>query len=121
MIQISKLKNGMRLITDSDAGAQTVSIGVWVGVGARYETAENNGISHVLEHMAFKGTKTRSAAQISSAIEDVGGIMNAYTGRDVTAYYVKVLKEDVALGIDLIADILQHSVMDAPNWPKNKA
>ena len=120
MIQISKLKNGMRLITDSDAGAQTVSIGVWVGVGARYETAENNGISHVLEHMAFKGTKTRSAAQISSAIEDVGGIMNAYTGRDVTAYYVKVLKEDVALGIDLIADILQHSVMDAAELAKEQ-
>ena len=111
MIRISKLKNGMRLITDSDEKAQTVSIGVWVGVGARFETAENNGISHVLEHMAFKGTKTRSAYDISSAIENVGGIMNAYTGRDVTAYYVKVLKEDVALGIDLIADILQHSVM----------
>ena len=76
MIRISKLKNGMRLITDSDEKAQTVSIGVWVGVGARFETAENNGISHVLEHMAFKGTKTRSAYDISSAIENVGGIMN---------------------------------------------
>lgn len=120
MLRISKLKNGMRVITDSDTQAQTVSIGVWVGVGARFETAENNGISHVLEHMAFKGTKTRNACAISSAIEDVGGLMNAYTGRDVTAYYVKVLKEDVALGIDLIADILQHSVMSPDELAKEQ-
>lgn len=68
----------------------------------------------------LRGQRRGAAAQISSAIEDVGGIMNAYTGRDVTAYYVKVLKEDVALGIDLIADILQHSVMDAAELAKEQ-
>ncbi len=121
MIQITQLQNGMRVITDSDQKVQTVSLGVWVGVGARYETAENNGISHVLEHMAFKGTTTRNACQISSEIEDVGGLVNAYTGYDVTAYYVKMLKQDIALGLDIIADILQHSVMDAGELAKEQS
>ncbi len=112
MIKTHVLSNGIRLITDTNSLCESISFGVWVGVGARFETPEINGISHVLEHMAFKGTTTRSAFDISREIEDVGGIMNAYTGRDVTAYYVKVLKGDVRLGMDIIADILQHSVMN---------
>ncbi len=113
MITTSVLQNGIRLITDTNPLSESVSFGVWVGVGARFETPDINGISHVLEHMAFKGTTSRSAFDISREIEDVGGVMNAYTGRDVTAYYVKVLKKDLRLGIDIIADILQRSVMDA--------
>lgn len=113
MIQIKSLSNGIRVVVDPNGQAESVSLGVWVGVGARFETPDINGISHVLEHMAFKGTLKRSAFDISREIEDVGGIMNAYTGKDMTAYYVKVLKKDWRLGLDIIADILQHSQMDA--------
>lgn len=113
MIQVKTLSNGIRVITDANPLSESVSLGVWVGVGARFETPEINGISHVLEHMAFKGTEKRTAFDISREIEDVGGVMNAYTGKDMTAYYVKVLKKDWRLGLDIIADILQHSRMDA--------
>jgi predicted Zn-dependent peptidase len=112
MIQVHHLTNGIRVITDPNPSTESVSLGVWVAVGARFETPDINGISHVLEHMAFKGTKTRTAFDISREIEDVGGIVNAYTGKDMTAYYVKVLKKDWKLGLNIIADILQNSVMD---------
>ena len=111
MLQIHSLSNGIRVITDPNPQAESVSLGVWVAVGERFESPADNGISHVLEHMAFKGTKARSAFDISREIEDVGGIVNAYTGRDMTAYYVKVLKKDWQLGLNIIADILQNSVM----------
>lgn len=120
MIKTTTLSNGMRVVTDSSKTAETISLGVWVSVGARYETPDIGGISHVLEHMAFKGTATRSAFQIAEEIEAVGGIMNAYTGKDMTAYYVKVLKEDLALGLDIIADILQNSKMDKDELAKEQ-
>ena len=120
MLRQSTLSNGIRVITDSSDTAESVSLGIWVSVGARYETAENNGISHCLEHMAFKGTTTRSAFQISKEIEDVGGIINAYTGKNVTAYYLRVLKEHQALGLDIITDIVQNSVMDKNELAKEK-
>lgn len=120
MIKTTTLSNGMRVVTDSSKKAETISLGVWVSVGARYETPDIGGISHVLEHMAFKGTATRSAFQIAEEIEAVGGIMNAYTGKDMTAYYVKVLKEDLALGLDIIADILQNSKMDKDELAKEQ-
>lgn len=120
MIQTTRLSNGIRVITDVNPTAETVSLGCWVGVGARYETPDMNGISHVLEHMAFKGTQHRSAFQISREIEDVGGIINAYTGKDVTAYYVKVLKDDMRLGLDIIADIVQYATMDQAELEKEK-
>lgn len=120
MIKQATLKNGMRVITDTVKSAETVSLGVWVSVGARFETPQIGGISHVLEHMAFKGTTTRSAYQIAEEIEDVGGIMNAYTGKDMTAYYVKVLKADMKLGLNIIADILQNSKMDAVELAKEQ-
>lgn len=112
MLHIRRLKNGIRVVIDTNSSAESISLGVWVAVGARFETPDINGISHVLEHMAFKGTTTRSAFDISREIEDVGGIVNAYTGKDMTAYYVKVLKKDWRLGLDIISDILQNSVMD---------
>ncbi len=120
MIQTATLSNGIRIVTDSSDMADSVSLGVWVSVGARYETAEINGISHCLEHMAFKGTNTRSSFDISKEIEDVGGIINAYTGKDMTAYYVRVLKENRALGLDIITDIVQHSIMDKDELEKEK-
>jgi predicted Zn-dependent peptidase len=111
-VRVSRLSNGMRIVTDRMDTVETVSIGVWVGVGTRHEPAEINGVAHMLEHMAFKGTARRSALQIAREIEDVGGHVNAYTSREQTAYYAKVLADDVALAVDILADILQHSTFD---------
>ena len=88
---------------------ETVSFGAYVAAGTRNETEAENGVSHFLEHMAFKGTERRTAAAIAEEIENVGGHINAYTAREQTAYYVKLLKEDLALGADIIGDILTHS------------
>ncbi len=112
-IEVTELKNGLRVVSDAMDTVETVSLGAWVAVGTRDEAAPINGISHLLEHMAFKGTERRNALQIAEEIEAVGGHLNAYTAREHTAYYAKILKEDLELAVDVIADILQHSVMDA--------
>ena len=111
-VTLTTLPNGFRIVTEPMPGLQSAAIGVWVLAGARHERAEQNGIAHFLEHMAFKGTKRRSALQIAEAIEDVGGYINAYTSREVTAYYVRVLEKDVPLALDVVADILRASVFD---------
>lgn len=111
-VTVSTLPNGLRVATDTMPHVETVSVGVWVDAGTRDETSEINGVSHLLEHMAFKGTERRSARAIAEEIEAVGGHLNAYTGRESTAYYAKVLKEDLGLAVDILADILQHSRFD---------
>ncbi len=120
-VRITTLDNGMRVITDTMTSVETVSVGIWVEVGTRHEKAEVNGISHFLEHMAFKGTKRRSAQCIAEEIEAVGGHLNAYTSREHTAYYAKVLKEDLELAIDIIGDILQHSALDPEELARERA
>ena len=110
--RVTTLDNGLRVVTEDMPWVETVSLGVWVDVGTRNEPAEINGVAHLLEHMAFKGTERRSARAIAEEIENVGGHLNAYTSREQTAFYAKVLKEDVPLGVDLLADILQHSTFD---------
>ena len=111
-LQHHRLSNGFRIVTEHMPGLASASIGIWVNAGGRHETPQQNGIAHFLEHMAFKGTARRSSLQIAEAIEDVGGYINAYTSREVTAYYVRVLENDVALGLDVIADILRNPVLD---------
>lgn len=111
-IRQTTLPNGLRVVTDTMATVETVSLGAWVDVGTRHEPEELNGISHLLEHMAFKGTERRSPQDIAEEIENVGGHLNAYTSREQTAYYAKVLKDDAALAFDIIADILQHPRFD---------
>ncbi|MFT3687678.1 M16 family metallopeptidase [Paenirhodobacter sp.] len=112
MIRITTLPNGLRIITETMPSLASVSVGVWVMAGGRHERPEQNGIAHFLEHMAFKGTKTRSALQIAEAIEDVGGYINAYTSREMTAYYARVLKDDVPLALDVVSDIVLNPVFD---------
>ncbi|MEM1075910.1 MAG: pitrilysin family protein [Pseudomonadota bacterium] len=107
-----RLPNGFRIVTEHMPGLASASIGVWVTAGARHELPTQNGIAHFLEHMAFKGTKRRSALQIAEAIEDVGGYINAYTSREVTAYYARVLQNDVPLALDVIADILLNPTLE---------
>lgn len=111
-LRFDTLPNGFRIVTEHMPGLMSASIGIWVQAGGRHERPEQNGIAHFLEHMAFKGTKTRSPLQIAEAIEDVGGYINAYTSKDMTAYYARVLSADVGLALDVISDIVLNPVFD---------
>lgn len=111
-IRITTLANGLRVASDRIDSIETVSLGMWVATGARHETEDVNGIAHLLEHMFFKGTTRRDAFAITGEIEAVGGHINAYTARETTAFHAKMLKEHVPLAVDILADILQHSVFD---------
>jgi predicted Zn-dependent peptidase len=106
MQKLHTLPNGFRIVTEAMPGLQSASVGLWVEAGGRHERPEQNGIAHFLEHMAFKGTRRRSALRIAEEIEDVGGYINAYTSREMTAYYARVLSEDVIMALDVIADIV---------------
>ncbi len=119
-LDVTRLANGLRVVTDRVEGVGSAAVGVWVDVGARDEPERLHGISHLLEHMAFKGTKRRNARMISQEIEDVGGYVNAYTSRENTAYYARVLGDDVPLAIDILADILQNSVFDEHELEKER-
>ncbi|MEL6374099.1 MAG: pitrilysin family protein [Pseudomonadota bacterium] len=110
--QRSTLSNGIRVVSVAMAHVETVALGVWIKCGARHEPAHLNGMSHLLEHMAFKGTTTRSAREIAETIEQVGGELNAATSLEMTAYYARVLKADTGLALTLLADILRHAVHD---------
>jgi predicted Zn-dependent peptidase len=120
-VGLATLPNGLRIVTDRVETVATVSIGLWVDVGTRHEPAPVNGVAHFLEHMAFKGTERRSALAIAEEIEAVGGHLNAYTSRESTAYYAKVLKEDVGLALDILADILQHSTFELNELERERA
>jgi predicted Zn-dependent peptidase len=111
-VQISRLSNGLSVITHTMPHLETVALGVWVKAGARDEKPEENGIAHFLEHMAFKGTARRSAQRIAEEIESAGGEINAATGMETTTYYARVLKHDWPLALDILADILTDSVFD---------
>jgi predicted Zn-dependent peptidase len=111
-LKITTLSNGFRIVTEAMPGLLSASAGVWVTAGGRHERAEQNGIAHFLEHMAFKGTERRSSLRIAEEIEDVGGYINAYTSREMTAYYARVLSPDVALALDVIADIVLNPVFN---------
>jgi predicted Zn-dependent peptidase len=119
-IKITTLANGLRVATETMPGLETVSVGTWIGAGARNEQEPSNGVAHMLEHMVFKGTERRNAMAIAEEIEAVGGQMNAYTGRENTAYYVKLMKADLALGVDVIGDILQNSTFDAEEFERER-
>ncbi|HWA78875.1 MAG TPA: pitrilysin family protein, partial [Acetobacteraceae bacterium] len=120
-VRVTRLASGLTVITEEMKRVESVSLGAYVAAGARFETAEENGVSHFLEHMAFKGTERRTAAAIAEEIESVGGHINAYTAREQTAYYVKLLKEDLALGADIIGDILAHSTFEPEELERERA
>ena len=111
-VEVTRLPTGLTVVTDSMPHLQTASLGVWVGSGSRDEQPEEHGISHLLEHMAFKGTKRRSARQIAEEIEAVGGDINAATSFETTAYYASVLKGDMPLAVDVLSDILSNPTFD---------
>jgi len=111
-VEHHQLSNGFRIVTEHMPGLKSASIGIWVSAGGRHERIEQNGIAHFLEHMAFKGTQRRTALEIAETIEDVGGYINAYTSREVTAYYARVLEADVPLALDVIGDIVLNPIFD---------
>lgn len=117
----STLSNGIRIVTDQLAGAESIALGVWVGVGTRHEDLSQNGIAHMLEHMLFKGTPSRTAKIISEVIEDAGGHMNAYTGRETTAYYIHILKDHTDLALDVLADMIQNSIFPEDELERERA
>jgi predicted Zn-dependent peptidase len=111
-VEVSRLSNGLTVATETLPHIESVALGVWVKSGARDERPEEHGLAHLLEHMAFKGTGSRSAWKIASEIEDVGGEINAATSVETTSFYARVLKEDVPLAIDILSDILMDSQFD---------
>jgi predicted Zn-dependent peptidase len=113
MVSRSVLSNGVRVLSEAMPQMVSSTIGIWVENGSRYETPEENGVSHFIEHLLFKGTKTRTAAQIAEEMDAVGGVLNAFTGKEYTCYYAKVLGDDLAMATDLLADIFLDSVFDA--------
>ncbi|MEL6287314.1 MAG: pitrilysin family protein [Pseudomonadota bacterium] len=119
-VGVTTLANGIRVVTEAMPHLETVALGVWVGVGSRHETRAENGISHLLEHMAFKGTQRRSSHEIAAAIENVGGDINASTSLEQTAYYARVLRGDTALALDVLADILRNSVFEPDELVREK-
>ena len=118
--QFTTLPNGLRVVTDRIDSVESAALGCWIGVGTRYESADVNGVSHLLEHMAFKGTGRRGPVDIASEIEAVGGHLNAYTSYETTAYFARVLAEDLGLGLDIVADILQHSTFPADELDRER-
>ncbi len=111
-VEVTHLPSGLTIVTDAMPHLETASLGVWVGSGSRDELPDEHGISHLLEHMAFKGTSRRSARQIAEEIEAVGGDLNAATSAENTAYYARVLKADVPLALDVLSDILADPTFD---------
>ena len=119
-VKVTRLDNGLTVVTDHMPHLQSAALGVWVSAGSRAESESEHGLAHLLEHMAFKGTTTRSAAGIAEEIEAVGGELNAATSIENTAYYARVLSDDVPLAVDILSDILQNAALDPEELAKEQ-
>jgi predicted Zn-dependent peptidase len=111
-VRSTRLPSGLTVVTHAMDHLESTALGIWVGTGSRNERDDEHGLSHLLEHMAFKGTRTRSAIAIAEEIEAVGGEVNAATSVETTSYYARILKDDVPLAVDILSDILMNSVFD---------
>ncbi|MBB2912272.1 putative Zn-dependent peptidase [Streptosporangium becharense] len=112
VVRRTVLPGGLRVVTESMPTVRSVAVGMWVGIGSRDEAPEHMGASHFLEHLLFKGTPTRDALEISAAVEGIGGEINAFTAKEYTCYYARVLDEDLRVAIDVLADVVTSSVID---------
>ena len=119
-VEITTLPSGLRIVTHAMREVETVSLGVWLGAGARNESEHENGISHLLEHMAFKGTARRSARAIAEEIESAGGDLNAATSVEYTSYQARLLAEDSGMALDILSDILTDSAFDPAELEREK-
>ncbi len=120
-MQITRLANGVRVLSERLPDLTSVTVGIWVQNGSRYERPEQAGISHFLEHLFFKGTTRRTAAQIAEEIDAVGGVLNAFTGKEYTCYYAKVLREHLPLALDLLADLFTQSTFAADEIERERS
>jgi predicted Zn-dependent peptidase len=121
MFQKTSLSNGLQIVCESIPHVHSISLGIWAGTGSRYEDFHYNGISHFVEHMLFKGTKSRTAKRIAEAIDAVGGQLNAFTTKEYTCYYTKLLNQHFQFGIDLLSDMVLNSVFDPVEIDKEKS
>lgn len=121
MYNASTLPNGLRVATCTMPQMESVAVGIWIGVGGRYESKQQCGISHFLEHMVFKGTRRRTAREISEAIEGVGGYLNAFTGEENTCYYAKVTRQHLDRALDVLSDLYLHPRLDAADVARERA
>ena len=119
-VKVTTLPNGLRVVSEEMPGLATMAIGVWSGAGSRHERAEEQGLAHLLEHMAFKGTTRRNALQIAEEIEAVGGEVNAETNTEYTAYYARTLGGDMPLAVDILSDILTDPLYDSVELKREK-
>src|ERR1044071_6796395 len=119
-MDVTRLPSGLVVVTDAMPHLESASLGVWVGAGSRDEEADEHGISHFLEHMAFKGTAKRTARQIAEEIEAVGGDLNAATSVESTAYFARVLRADVPLALDVLSDILTNPTFEPEELAREK-
>ncbi|UFJ42178.1 insulinase family protein [Brevibacillus humidisoli] len=120
MIQRHICENGLRIVTEKIPSVRSVALGVWVRTGSKFESEGNNGISHFLEHMFFKGTKTRSAKEIAESFDEIGGNVNAFTSKEYTCYYARILDQHAVMALDILSDMYFHSVFDEEELEKEK-
>src|SRR5215472_780509 len=119
-IQVAVLPNGLRVITEHMPHVRSVSLGVWIGAGSRHESAAENGISHFIEHMVFKGTSNRSAEEIARSVDSIGGGLDAFTAKEMVSYNTKVLDEHVPLAFDVLADMVRNPLFRQEDIEKEK-
>lgn len=115
------LNNGIRIVSEHIPYVNSISIGIWVKSGSRYENLDNNGVAHFIEHMLFKGTKNRTSKRIAEEIEELGGQINAFTGKEATCFYVKLLDEHYSVGINVLSDIIKNPIFDPIEMEKEKS
>lgn len=120
MIQRYTCENGLRIITEKIPSVRSVALGVWVGTGSKFETERDNGISHFLEHMFFKGTTNRSAKEIAETFDEIGGNVNAFTSKEYTCYYARILDQHAPIALDVLTDMYFNSVFDPEELEKEK-
>ena len=119
-VRTTVLENGITVMSDNMPSALSATVGVWIPRGSRHETLEENGLSHLYEHLVFKGTEHRTAKQIACAIEDRGGVLEAYTTRQDTGFYAQVVREDIPLALEVIADLLMNPRFDPEELEKER-
>src|SRR5579862_8389031 len=119
-IELTTLPNGVRVITEAMAHVRSVSVGVWIGTGSRRETPEQNGLSHFIEHMLFKGTTTRSAEDIARSVDSIGGNLDAFTAKELVCFNTKVLDQHLGLAMDVVADLVLHPMFRPEDLDKEK-
>src|SRR5581483_1350355 len=119
-IEMTRLDNGVRIITEAMPHVRSVSVGIWIGTGSRRETPEQNGLSHFIEHMLFKGTTTRTAEDIARSVDSIGGNLDAFTAKELVCYNTKVLDQHLSLAFDVIADLVLHPMFREEDIEKEK-